>query len=244
MAPKFRNLGAALLALGITGCATTTPPSQMGQDPNDPYEATNRQIFAFNQKLDEYVALPVAKFYVDVVPDVARDGVHNFLANLDVPVTFGNDVLQGAADHAADSLGRFVINSTIGVGGLIDVAQKIGVREHDSDFGETLGVWGVGPGPYLVLPLLGPSDPRDALGYGVDIAMDPGTWISWRSSTYYMLGRGVMKIVDERARNIDTLNEIERTSVDLYATLRSLYRQHREAEIHGGKPDLENLPNF
>jgi phospholipid-binding lipoprotein MlaA len=244
MAPKFRNLAAALLALGMAGCATTNTSTQVGADPNDPYEATNRQIFAFNQKMDKYVALPVAKAYVDVVPELARDGVHNFLENLEVPITFGNDVLQGAADHAADSLGRFVINSTIGVGGLIDVAQKIGAREHNADFGETLGVWGVGPGPYLVLPVLGPSDPRDAFGYGVDIAMDPLTWISWRSSTYYMLGRGVLKIVDERARAIDTLNEIERTSVDEYATLRSLYRQHREAEIHGGKPDLENLPNF
>jgi len=244
MAPKFRNLAVALLALGIAGCATTTPTSQTSQDPNDPYESTNRQVFEFNMKVDKYVALPVAKAYVDVVPGFARDGIHNFIANLDVPVTFGNDVLQGAADHAADSFGRFLINSTFGIGGLIDVAAKVGVREHESDFGETLGVWGVGPGPYLVLPVLGPSDPRDAFGYGVDIAMDPSTWITWRSSTYFLLGRGVMKIVDERARNIDTLNEIERTSVDLYATMRSLYRQHREAEIHGGKPDLENLPNF
>jgi phospholipid-binding lipoprotein MlaA len=238
----FRNLAVALLALGAAGCATTA--SQTASDPNDPYEAQNRQIFELNQKLDKYVALPVATAYVDVVPDVARDGIHNFLANLDVPVTFGNDVLQGAADHAGESLGRFLINSTVGLGGFIDVAQKIGVQEHEADFGETLGVWGVGPGPYIVLPGLGPSDPRDAFGYGVDIAMDPLTWISWRSSTYYMLGRGAMKIVDERARNIDTLNEIERTSVDLYATLRSLYRQHREAEIHGGKPNLEDLPNF
>ncbi|HEY3638986.1 MAG TPA: VacJ family lipoprotein [Rhizomicrobium sp.] len=242
MAPMFRNLAVALLALGAAGCATTA--SQTASDPNDPYEAQNRQIFELNQKLDKYVALPVATAYVDVVPDVARDGIHNFLANLDVPVTFGNDVLQGAADHAGESLGRFLINSTVGLGGFIDVAQKIGVQEHEADFGETLGVWGVGPGPYIVLPGLGPSDPRDAFGYGVDIAMDPLTWISWRSSTYYMLGRGAMKIVDERARNIDTLNEIERTSVDLYATLRSLYRQHREAEIHGGKPNLEDLPNF
>lgn len=244
MAPTFRNLALVLLALGLAGCATNNNSTQAGSDPNDPYEATNRQIFAFNQKMDKYVALPVAKAYVATVPEVARDGVHNFLENLEVPITFGNDVLQGSADHAADSLGRFIINSTVGLGGLIDVAQKVGAREHDADFGETLGVWGVGPGPYLVLPVLGPSDPRDAFGYGVDIAMDPLTWISWRSSTYYMLGRGVMKIVDERARNIDTLNEIERTSVDMYATLRSLYRQHREAEIHGGKPDIQDLPNF
>jgi phospholipid-binding lipoprotein MlaA len=244
MAPKLRNLTVGLLALGIAGCATTNNSTQAGGDPNDPYESTNRQIFAVNMKLDKYVALPVAKTYVDVVPEVARDGVHNFLENLEVPITFGNDVLQGAADHAADSLGRFIINSTVGLGGFIDVAQKIGAREHQADFGETLGVWGVGPGPYLVLPVLGPSDPRDAFGYGVDIAMDPLTWISWRSSTYYTLGRGVMKVVDERAGAIDALNEIERTSVDEYATLRSLYRQHREAEIRGGKPDLENLPNF
>jgi phospholipid-binding lipoprotein MlaA len=244
MGPLIRNLAVAVLALGAAGCAATNTTSQAGSDPNDPYEGTNRQIFALNQKMDKYVALPVAKAYVDAVPEPARDGIHNFLDNLDVPISFGNDVLQGAADHAADSLGRFLINSTVGLGGFIDVAQKIGVREHESDFGETLGVWGVGPGPYLVLPLLGPSDPRDALGYGVDIAMDPLTWISWRSSTYYMLGRGVLKIVDLRARNIDTLDEIERTSVDEYATLRSLYRQHREAEIHGGKPDLQDLPNF
>lgn len=245
MAPFLRNLAALLLALGAAGCATTpTPPSQMGLDPNDPYEAQNRKMFALDMKLDEDVALPVAKFYVQAVPEPARDGVHNFLANLDVPVTFGNDVLQGAADHAAESLGRFVINSTIGIGGLINVAQKLGIPEHDSDFGETLGVWGVGPGPYLVLPLLGPSDPRDAFGYGVDIAMDPLTWISWRSSTYFLLGRGVVKFVDERARNIDTIEEIKRTSVDLYATMRSLYRQHREALIHHGQPNIENLPNF
>ncbi len=244
MAPFVRNLVVALVALGATGCATSTPPSQAALDQNDPYEAQNRQVFAFNQKLDKYVALPVATFYVETVPEPAREGIHNFLVNLDVPVTFANDVLQGAADRATDSLGRFVVNSTLGIGGLVDVAQKVGIPEHDSDFGETLAVYGVGEGPYLVLPLLGPSNPRDALGYGVDIALDPSTWISWRSSVYFKLGRGVMKIVDERARNIDTLDEIERTSVDLYATLRSLYRQHREAEINHGKTNMENLPNF
>ncbi|MGH6876112.1 MAG: MlaA family lipoprotein, partial [Rhizomicrobium sp.] len=135
-------------------------------------------------------------------------------------------------------------NSTLGIGGLVNIAPKLGIPEHNSDFGETLAAYGVHAGPFLVLPLLGPSDPRDALGYGVDIALDPLTWISWRSSTYFLIGRGVLKIVDERARNIDTINEIERSSVDLYATERSLYRQHREAEINHGKANLENLPNF
>lgn len=244
MAPFARNLAATLLALAAAGCATATPPSQSALDQNDPYEAQNRKVFELNQKLDRYIALPVATFYVDTVPEPARTGVHNFLTNLEVPVTFANDVLQGAADRAADSLGRFVINSTFGVGGLIDVAQKLGVREHVSDFGETLAVYGVDSGPYLVLPVIGPSDPRDAAGYVVDIALDPSTWISWRSSTFFKIGRSVLDIVDERAQNIEALNEIERTSVDLYATERSLFRQHREAEINHGTPNLENLPNF
>lgn len=244
MAPFARNLAVALLALAASGCATSAPPSQSALDQNDPYEAQNRKVFELNQKLDKYVALPVATAYVDTVPEVARKGIHNFLTNLDVPVTFANDVLQGSADRAADSLGRFVINSTVGLGGLIDVAQKVGVREHVSDFGETLAVYGVDSGPYLVLPVLGPSDPRDAAGYVVDIALDPSTWISWRSSTWFKLGRSVAAIIDERAENIEALNEIERTSVDLYATERSLFRQHREAEINHGTPNLQNLPNF
>jgi phospholipid-binding lipoprotein MlaA len=233
-----RKLAAVLIALGSAGCATV-PSNQ-----NDPYEPTNRKIFALNESLDKNVMLPVAKFYSRAVPWPARDGTHNFLANLDVPVTFANDVLQGEASRAADSFGRFVINSSVGIGGLIDVAGKAGVEEHKSDFGETLGVYGVGEGPYLVLPMLGPSNPRDALGYGVDIVMDPSTWISWRSSIFYKLGRDAVKIVDERAQNIETIAEIERTSVDVYATERSLYRQHREAEINHGKANIENLPNF
>lgn len=238
MALVVRKLVAFLIALGAVGCATV--PS--GQ--NDPYEPTNRKIFALNESLDRNVMLPLAKFYTRAVPGFARDGIHNFIANLDVPVTFANDVLQGEANRAADSFGRFVFNSSVGVGGLIDVAGKAGVEEHESDFGETLGVYGVGEGPYLVLPMLGPSNPRDAAGRAVDIVLDPSTWITWRSDVFYKIGRDATKILDERARNIETIAEIERSSVDVYATERSLYRQHREAEINHGKPNIENLPNF
>src|SRR5690349_16475610 len=132
MAPIVRILAAAVLALGAAGCATT-PSTGSASDQNDPYEAQNRKMFELNQSLDRNVALPVATFYVHAVPDPLRDGIHNFLVNLDVPVTFANDVLQGEAERAADSLGRFVINSSIGVGGLIDVAAKVGVPEHDAD---------------------------------------------------------------------------------------------------------------
>lgn len=245
MAPFFRTLTAALLTLGAAGCASTSTTTAVSSaDQNDPYEAQNRKIFAFNETFDRNVMLPIATFYVKAVPEPARDGLHNFLVNLDVPVTFANDVMQRDPDRAANSIGRFVINSTFGIGGLIDVAAKLGVPEHDSDFGETLAAYGVGEGPYLVLPMLGPSNPRDAIGYGADIALDPSTWITWRSSEYFLIGRGMFKILDERANNIETINDIERSSVDLYATFRSLYRQHRQAEINHGKANIDNLPNF
>lgn len=242
MSVTCRAAAVVFLALGLAGCAGSTNSVATGE--NDPYEATNRQMFALNQKMDKYFAKPIAVAYTKVVPDPARDGIHNFLVNLNLPVTFANDVLQGEAHRAVDTVGRFVVNSTIGIGGLIDVAQKTGIPEHTSDFGETLAVYGVKEGPYLVLPVLGPSNPRDAFGYGVDIALDPGTWITFRSSRFFMLGRTAAGIIDERAENLDTLDQLERSSVDLYATLRSLYRQHRQAEINHGKPNIENLPNF
>jgi phospholipid-binding lipoprotein MlaA len=244
MFPFHRILALASLGLSIAGCAATSGTTT-SSDPNDPWEATNRQTFSMNERLDRNVAVPIATFYVHAVPQPLREGIHNFLTNLDVPVTFANDVMQGEADRAADSVGRFVINSTVGVGGLIDVAAKVGVREHDSDFGETLATYGVPEGPYLVLPMFGPSNPRDAVGTAVDgTVLSPWFWMNWRSSLYYKLADSVMEVVDKRAQNLDTIKELERTSVDLYATERSLYRQHRQAEINHGKADLQNLPNF
>ncbi|MEJ0028088.1 MAG: VacJ family lipoprotein [Rhizomicrobium sp.] len=227
------------LAAALSGCATTDPSGQ-----NDPYEQTNRQIFDLDQKLDHAVARPVAVAYNTVVPGIARDGIHNILSNLDSPVIFANDLLQGETTRGGETLGRAVVNSTIGLGGLIDVAAKIGIPGHDEDFGQTLAVWGAGEGPYLVLPLAGPSNPRDVVGIGGDIAMDPFTYLKWNNSTLYSIIRGSAEIVDLRARNVDNLDQIERTSVDLYATTRSLYRQHRNAEIRNGAPDTENLPNL
>src|SRR5450755_3115522 len=164
---RYSLLVAAVLAsASLAGCATD--PS--GQ--NDPYEHTNRSIFSFDQAIDHAVARPVGVFYNHAVPQFARDGIHNFLSNLDAPVTLGNDVLQGSPDRAGQTLGRIVINSTIGVGGLVDVAAKMGIPAHDEDFGLTLGMWGVGEGPYLVLPLTGPSNPRDSVGTVADYFMD------------------------------------------------------------------------
>ncbi len=231
------------LAVALAGCASGQPSTS---DPtaNDPYESTNRQVFEFNQKVDEHVLLPAAKAYAAVVPEPARTGIHNFLTNLDLPVTFANDILQGEADRAGETLERFSVNSTLGIGGLLDPATDFGIPYHTEDFGQTLGVYGAGEGPYLVLPFLGPDPPRDAVGQVVDIFLDPFTYIQLRDHIYYSATREVLSVLDLRAKNLDTLQGIERGSVDYYASVRSLYRQLRNNEIRNGKPDVKNLPNL
>jgi len=236
----FRGLGLLLAGLLLTACSTTGGNPQA----NDPYEQTNRDIFDFDMRLDRHVLLPTAEVYRDVVPEVARDGVHNVLLNLNSPVVFANDLLQGEATRGGETLARFVLNSTIGIGGLIDIAAKIGIPYHDEDFGQTLGVWGAVEGPYMVMPFFGPSNPRDLVGSGVDIAFDPNTYISYNYKFYWSLGRGVFSILDMRSRTIDTLAGIERGSVDYYASVRSLYRQNRANEIANGKQDVTDLPDF
>ena len=229
-------------ALALAGCASNPPPSDTAA--NDPYESTNRQIFDFNQKLDEHVLLPSAKAYVAVVPDDMRTVIHNFVLNLDLPVTFANDVLQGEVTHAGQTLGRFTVNTTIGLGGLLDPATDAGIPYHDEDFGITLGKLGVQEGPYLVLPFFGPDPPRDAAGQIVDIFLDPSTYIHLRDHFYYSATRDALYVLDLRSRNIDTLNGIERSSIDYYASVRSLYRQRRNNDIRNGAPDVNNLPNL
>jgi phospholipid-binding lipoprotein MlaA len=242
MLRPFSLLIAAIVAGGLCACSTTSNPDSLAQ--NDPYEPTNRAIFDFNQKLDKHVARPVAVFYNHVVPEPARDGIHNILSNMDEPVTFANDILQGEKGRAFDTLARIVVNSTIGIGGLIDVAAKMGIEDHSEDFGQTLGVWGAGEGPYFVAPLLGPAPPRDLGGRVVDYGFDPFTYA--RFDGYRTLGysRAALGIVDLRARNVENLDQIERTSVDFYATQRSLYRQYRNSEIRNGAPDLNELPEL
>jgi phospholipid-binding lipoprotein MlaA len=234
----------AVLAVLAAGCAASKDPEAIAQ--NDPYEATNRAIFNINMKIDKAVAKPVAKFYNHAVPQFARNGVHNFLYNLDKPVTFGNDLLQGEGTRATETFGRFTVNLALGVGGLVDVATLIGIPDHSEDFGQTLGVYGVGEGPYLVVPFMGPNPPRDLAGDVVDIFIDPTTYIRFHGSdTWYAVRSGV-SVLDLRARNVDNLDQIERTSIDLYATTRNLYRQYRNSEIRNGKPDTSDTdtPDF
>jgi len=226
-----KKLTAAVLALLLGGCASAP------NDPNnDPFESTNRAIFALDIKIDHMMLRRTAVAYNALVPEGARDGVHNFLGNLNEPVVFANDVLQGEGARAGQSAERFFVNSTLGLGGFLDIASDMGVSPQSEDFGQTLGTWGVGEGPYLVLPFLGPDPPRDAFGQVVDIGLDPTTYVPVKQHIWWMLGRKYVTILDARARNLDTLDDIERSSLDYYATTRSLYRQFRDNEIRNGRP--------
>ena len=233
-----------LLAAGLTvaGCAATGPGGAAASDNfNDPFEDTNRSIFGFNQVIDENVLVPLAKTYRTVVPPPMQQSAHDFMQNLNGPVIFGNDVLQGQAGLAANTLGRLAINTTAGVGGMFDVATRVGIPHHSNDFGTTLGTWGFDEGPYLVLPVLGPSNPRDLVGQVADGFADPGDQIA---SAYHRawasVARAFVSGIDVRSRNIENLEDIQRTSLDYYATIRSLYRQRRAAQI---RHEEETLPN-
>jgi len=232
---RFTMLG--LLAF-LAACAT--PPPVTDRDAlaefnanNDPAEPFNRVVFAVNQGLDTVLVRPATMAYRTLVPSPARTGLRNALRNIRTPVILLNDMLQGQPQHAGNTLGRFVVNTTLGLGGLIDVADWYwGVPFHNEDFGQTLASWGVGEGPYLVLPLLGPSNPRDTLGFAVDIASQPLTWLGSGFEVNLLSGlRTGLGLLDAREAVQDTLDEVNRTSLDPYATLRSGYRQGRNAAI-------------
>jgi phospholipid-binding lipoprotein MlaA len=239
---KFTLSALALAsALSLTGCAT---PSADSLAQNDPWEATNRDTFAFDVWVEHNIAQPVVEVYRDVLPQPARDGVHNVVTNLRAPVVLVNDVLQAKPKKAVQTLARVVLNTTIGLGGLIDIASKVGIPYHDNDFGITLGVAGAQEGSYLVLPLLGPKPPRDLLGSVVDGAFDPLTYARFPGRHELLTARSGAGILDAADRNLDQFNAIERSSIDFYASTRSLYRQSRKAQIEGADPLFQNLPEL
>src|SRR5580704_4747932 len=178
------------------------PPPVVAEDNGDPWENSNRAVFEFNQSLDRTVLVPVANAYRAVLPSPVRDGIHDFLQNLNSPIIFANDVLQAQPNLAGDTLARFLINTTFGVGGTIDVATKAGIPYHTNDLGITFATWGVSSGPYLMLPVLGPSNPRDLVGDVGDGFGDPGNIIaSEYGRLWATFARGIASGVDERSRN-------------------------------------------
>ncbi len=239
-----------LLSLALGACATLPPASDPEaraayKETNDPLEPLNRATFGFNRILGKVVLEPTARVYRAVLPRPVRDGVGNALHNLNSPVIFANDLLQGQGKRAGNTFLRFLVNSTLGIAGLFDVAKSFGIEGHDEDFGQTLAVWGVGEGPYLVLPVFGPSSPRDGIGMGADIVMDPFFWIIRASDEEYLnYVRAGVEGIDLLERNLDELEELERSSIDFYAAMRTRYRENRRGEISNGA-DLEpELPDY
>jgi phospholipid-binding lipoprotein MlaA len=233
-----------LSGLILAGCATA-PPSPQALAANDPYEQTNRQTLVFNGKLDRYVVIPSVAVYFLLVPEGGRRGVHNFLGNLSLPTIFVNDMLQGEMTRGGQSAARFVINTGFGFGGFFDPARKMGIPGHGEDFGQTLAVWGAGEGPYLILPFFGPSNPRDATGLATDALIDPTNFIHFKQHLWWAGAREYFTFLDLKGQTYQTIQGIQRSSVDYYASLRSLYRQLRDTEIRNGRPaQSEDLPDF
>lgn len=237
-------IGAAAL---LAGCATPPPaddPDAVAafNEANDPLEPMNRYFFELNYAADELLFKPLAGWYYVALPDFAQDGIRNALRNVRSPVVLANDLFQGEMERAGITVGRFLVNSTLGIGGLFDVASELDLAYHDEDFGQTLAVHGVDEGPYLMLPLLGPSNPRDAAGRIVDMLFDPLTYIGYFGGVDNIgLGAAVVDGLDTRARNLKTLDEIRKGSLDYYATFRSLYRQRRADEINNGESPPDSI---
>lgn len=233
----------AILLMGLAACATPPPATDAEaraefEAVNDPLEPLNRGLYQVNRAADTLVLRPAAELYGFLLPHEVRLGVRNVLSNLRAPTILVSDLLQGETQRAGRTASRFLINSTLGVGGLIDVADRgFGIPGHSQDFGRTLAAWGVGEGPYLFIPGLGPSNPRDLAGFGVDVALSPWFWVGQGPAVEGLRwSRAGMTVLDTRQGLITTLDDIDRTSLDPYATLRSAYRQRRAAEIRNSAP--------
>ena len=217
----------SLAALSVTvtaGCATVT-----AENP-DPYEDFNRQMFAFNEGFDRTVVEPLAYGYRSVTNEPVREGVGNFTNNLNEPLTFVNHVLQGKLPDAGATFGRFVLNTTVGVAGVFDPASSLGIARTQEDFGQTLGVWGVDEGPFLVLPFIGPTNMRDLVGKGGDVALNPLNYPEFESDDEIRLGISALGGINAREGAIETIDEL-RNQIDPYTTVRRLYGRTRAADI-------------
>jgi phospholipid-binding lipoprotein MlaA len=222
-------VSACLLALLATGCAAPE------DEANDPFEPVNRHTQRGFLWLDDHILHPIADAYVDGMPAGVRHSIHNALANLGLPTVIVNDLLQGNPGRSVSALGRLVVNSTAGLGGLFDVATDAGLPAHEADFGQTFGVWGIGEGPYLFLPFFGPSNPRDAVGVALGIATNPAMLLGGKDAAIMIGGELAMGAIDRRALRGPALDRMRTESLDLYVTLREAYRQNRTYRIEQGR---------
>jgi phospholipid-binding lipoprotein MlaA len=212
-----------------------------GRGPDyDPWQRMNRGVFWFNDRADRYVLEPVAKGWDFVVPEPVEESISNFFANVRFPVIFFNNLLQGKVQPAVIDVGRFMVNTTFGVAGFFDPATIWGLPRHNEDFGQTLGWWGVPPGPYLVLPLLGASNPRDTGGIPVDYVLSITPLFL---DSFWWTGAGVINIVNARAQIIDEVQQAKEASLDYYVFVRNAYYQRREALINDRQEESGHAPS-
>lgn len=236
--PYARCVRAVLVALvALSACACVTLPPNHPRSPQDPWESFNRGVYKFNDVLDRAIAKPIAKGYVYVVPKPVRTGVSNVFQNLSMTTVMLNDALQGKFRASGTDLGRFLLNSTVGLGGILDPATSAGLDKNNEDFGQTLGHWGVHPGPFIELPFFGPSDLRDAPGRLVDAYTNPQAYIHNTTAKWTLYG---VKLLDDRASLLpldDTLKHV----YDPYAFIRDAYLQRRAYLVSDGKVSEEPL---
>lgn len=229
-------LMAILLFLG--GCATVDPEFA---DPRDPWEGFNRAVYSLNDALDKAIIKPLAKGYNVIVPTPVNKGVTNFFNNLADVTSAINNLLQFKVERAFSDIGRVVLNTTVGIGGLFDVASNMNLPRYGEDFGQTLGTWGVATGPYLVLPIIGPSSGRGAVGVVVDWFTDPVTYVEDDTVRWSLRG---LDLVDTRADLLNASRVVDEAALDPYAFVRDAYLQRRLNEVHDGNPPEEEEPAF
>lgn len=238
MAPRPRQTAAALgfaAVLLLTGCATV-PPGAGAPSPNDPWEGFNRQVFAFNEAVDEAVLKPVAETYRDLVPRPVRTGVDNVLGNLYDVWSTANHFLQGKVQDGLEMGMRVLTNTVFGLGGLLDPATEVGLTRRSEDFGQTLGTWGLPQGPYLVLPFLGPSTLRDSAGMVVDRQASPSQLFDVRNDQYALTGLELMNL---RSKLLETGSLVDRVALDKYSFFRDGYLSRRRDAVYDGAPPMD-----
>lgn len=235
------------LAAFVCAAAIVVAPTARAAGPHtpgDPWEGFNRKGYAVEGALDRLIFRPLSILFRHLAPGPIGTGIHNIIVNLSEPNAFVNDFLQGRFKRAGTPAGRFVTNTTIGLLGLFDVADHWGLHHHDNEFGVTLGVWGAGPGPYMFVPLIGPTTVRDLVGSGIDALIDPIHWASYANRPEISTIRAIVGGLDKRIATEAQLNALLSDAADPYATLRSVYLQNKEGEIHGDTVPLEGLPSF